>query len=157
MVSEAGLNLRFSLTGLSSLVVPQKSFVQQSGKEGFLVLRRRTNAFGFSLVLLATAFLLPSCAKRNEEAKSVEPAPRVASTTEPAARVLALASPTPSPTPASKPSAPPNPTEIRDTVARVFDKAATPDISREPNFAIGDFNDDSSDDLAGAIKSNERS
>jgi hypothetical protein len=34
-VSEAGLNLRFSLTGLSSLVVPQKPFVQQSGKEGF--------------------------------------------------------------------------------------------------------------------------
>jgi hypothetical protein len=121
------------------------------------VLRRRTNAFGFSLVLLATAFLLPSCAKRNEEVKSVEPAPRVASTTEPAARVLALASPTPSSTPASKPSAPPNPTEIRDTVARVFEKAATPDASLNPNFAIGDFNGDGSEDLAVAVKATEGS
>ncbi len=118
---------------------------------------RRTNVLGFSLVLLVTVFLLPGCAKRNEEAKSVEPAPRVASTIEPAARVLALASPTPSPSPASKSSAPPNPTEIRDTVARVFDKAATPDMSREPNFAIGDFNGDGSEDLAVAIKANEGS
>jgi hypothetical protein len=118
---------------------------------------RRTNVFGFSLVLLVTAFLLPGCAKRNEEAKSVEPAPRVASTIEPAARVLALASPTPSPTPASKLSAAPNPTEIRDTVARVFERAATPDTSRNPNFAVGDFNGDGSEDLAVAINANEGS
>jgi hypothetical protein len=126
-------------------------------RRAFLVLSRRTNAFGFSLVLLAIAFLLPGCAKRNEEVKSVEPAPRVASTTEPAAVVLALASPTPSPTPANKPSAPPNPTEIRDTVARVFEKAATPDTSRDPNFAIGDFNGDGSEDLAVAVKATEGS
>jgi hypothetical protein len=121
------------------------------------VLSRRTNFFGFSSVLLATAFLLPGCANRNEEVKSVEPAPRVESTTEPAARVLALASPTPTPTPATKPSTPPNPTEILNTVSRVFDKAATPDTSREPNFAIGDFNGDGSEDLAVAIKANEGS
>ena len=118
---------------------------------------RRTNVFSFSLVLLATAFLLPGCAKRNEEAKSVEPAPRVASTIEPAARVLALASPTPSPTPASKPSAPPNPTEIRGTVARIFEKAAMPDMSRNPNFAVGDFNGDGSEDLAVAINASDGS
>ncbi len=121
------------------------------------MLCRRTNAFGFSLVLLATTFLLPGCAKRNEAVKSVEPAPRVESTIEPAARVLTLASPTPSPTPASKPSAPPNPTEIRDTVARVFENAATPDTSRNPNFAIGDFNGDGSEDLAVAVKATEGS
>jgi hypothetical protein len=121
------------------------------------VLFRRTNVVGFSLVLLAIAFLLPGCAKRNEVVKSVEPAPRVESTIEPVARVLALASPTPSPTPASKPSAPPNPTEIRDTVARVFEKAATPDVSQTPGFAIGDFNGDGAEDLAVAIKVNEGS
>jgi hypothetical protein len=121
------------------------------------LLSTRTNAVGFSLVLLATAFLLPSCAKKNDEVKSVEPAPRVVSTTEPAARVLALASPTPTPTPASKPSAPPNPNEIRDTVARVFDKAATPDVSLSPGFAVGDFNGDGSEDLAVAVKASEGS
>jgi hypothetical protein len=71
--------------------------------------------------------------------------------------VLALASPTPSPTPASKPSAPPNPTEIRDAVARIFGKAATPDSPRNPNFAVGDFNGDGSEDLAVAINANEGS
>jgi hypothetical protein len=121
------------------------------------VLCRRTNAFGFTWVLLATAFLLPGCAKRNNEIKSVEPAPRVVSTTEPAARILTLASPTPTPTPASKPSEPPNPTEIRDTVARVFEKAATPDGSLTPGFAVGDFNGDGSEDLAVAIKASEGS
>ena len=121
------------------------------------MLCRRTSAVGFSMLLLATAFLLPGCAKQNDEVKSVEPQPRVVSTTEPAARVLALASPTPTPTRASKPSAPPNPTEIRDTVARVFEKAASPDTSREPNFAVGDFNGDGSEDLAVAIKANEGS
>jgi hypothetical protein len=117
----------------------------------------RTNALGFSVVLLAAAFFLPGCAKQNESVKSVEPGPRVESTTGPAARVLSLASPTPSATPASKPSAPPNPTEIRDTVARVFEKAATPDLSPSPRFAIGDFNGDGSQDLAVAIKADEGS
>ena len=116
------------------------------------MLGRKTIALGFGVVFLATAFLITGCAKQNEAAKSVEPAPRVVSTVEPVERVLALASPTPTPTPASKPSAPPNPTEIRDTVARVFEKAATPDTSREPNFATGDFNGDGSEDLAVAVK-----
>jgi hypothetical protein len=113
---------------------------------------------GFSLVF-AIAFSLPGCAKQNEVAKSVEPAPRVESTIEPTARVLALASPTPTPTPtrASTPPTPPNPTEIRDTVARVFEKTATPDVSRTPGFALGDFNGDGSEDLAVAIKVNEAS
>src|SRR5882762_6240556 len=158
MASEAGLNSRFSLTGPSASIFSHRNFLFGSqARRAFPVFCRRTNVFGFSLVLLLTALLLPGCAKRNEEAKSVEPAPRVASTTEPAARVLALASPTPTPTPASKPSAPPNPTEIRDTVARVFEKAATPDTSRDPNFATGDFNGDGSEDLAVAVKATEGS
>jgi len=118
---------------------------------------RRTNVFGFSVALLVSAILVPGCTKRNQEAKSVEPAPRVAATIEPAARVLSMASPTPTPAHASKPSAPPNPTEIRDTVARVFEKAATPDASREPNFAVGDFNGDGAEDLAVAVKATEGS
>ena len=116
----------------------------------------RTNAFGFSLVLLTTAFLLSACATRNEAVKRVEPAPRIESTVEPPAKLFALASPTPSPSPANRPSAPPNPTEIRDAVARVFEKAATPDESR-PGFAVGDFNGDGSEDLAVAIKPGENS
>ena len=118
---------------------------------------RRTNAYRFSLALLVATFLLSSCAKQNEEVKSVEPTPRVVSTQEPVERVLALASPTPTPTPSSKPSTPPNPTEIRDTVARVFEKAATPDTSRDQNFAVGDFNGDGSEDLAVAVKATEGS
>jgi hypothetical protein len=120
------------------------------------VLRRRTKTLGFSLVVLATAFLLSSCATRNDEGKPSEAPPRVESTVEPPVKLFALASPTPSPTPADKPSTPPNPTEIRDTVARVFEKAATPDASR-PGFAVGDFNGDGSEDLAVAIKPGENS
>jgi len=118
---------------------------------------RRTNACRCSLALMVVTFFLSSCAKRNEEVKSIEPTPRVVSTTEPVERVLALASPTPTPSPPSKPSAPPNPTEIRETVARVFEKAATPDTSRDQNFAVGDFNGDGSEDLAVAVKPTEGS
>jgi hypothetical protein len=91
-----------------------------------------------------------------EEARNGELAPRVSSTIEPSARVLAMASPTPSPTLVNKTSTPPNSTEIRDTVARVFERVATPDPSH-PGFAIGDFNGDGSEDLAVAIRSSENS
>ena len=120
------------------------------------MLCRRTNAFEFGLALLATAFLLSACATRNDQGTTNEPAPRVESSVEPPAKLFALASPAPSATPADKPSTPPNPTEIRDTVARVFDKAATPDSSR-PGYAVGDFNGDGSQDLAIAIKPGENS
>jgi hypothetical protein len=120
------------------------------------VLCRRTNAFEFGLALLATAFLLSACATRNDQGTASEPPPRVESSVEPPAKLFALASPTPSATPADKPSTPPNPTEIRDIVARVFEKAATPDSSH-PEFAVGDFNGDGSEDLAVAIKPGENS
>jgi hypothetical protein len=120
------------------------------------VLRSRTSAFQFGLVLLATAFLLSACATPNDQGTTSEPAPRVESSAEPPAKLFALASPTPSATPANKPSTPPNSTEIRDTVARVFEKAATPDSS-SPGYAVGDFNGDGSEDLAVAIKPGENS
>jgi hypothetical protein len=120
------------------------------------VLCRRTNAFEFGLVLLASPFLLSACATRNDQGTTSEPAPRVESSVEPPAKLFALASPTPSTTPADKPLSPPNPTEIRDTVARVFEKAATPDSSR-PGYAVGDFNGDGSQDLAIAIRPGENS
>jgi hypothetical protein len=131
------------------------SFSSQAGR-ALLVSRRRTSAFEFGLVLLATTFLLSACAARNDAVTTSEPPPRVESKTEPPVKLFALASPTPSPTPANKSSTPPNPTEIRDTVARVFDKVATPDASR-PGFAVGDFNGDGSEDLAVAIKPGENS
>jgi hypothetical protein len=42
-------------------------------------------------------------------------------------------------------------------VARVFEKAATPDVSQAPGFAVGDFNGDGSEDLAVTIKVSEGS
>jgi hypothetical protein len=120
------------------------------------VLRRRTNALELGLILLATAFLLSACATRNDAGTTSEPAPPVESKVEPPAKLLTLASPTPSATPADKPATPPNPTEISETVARVFERAATPDSSR-PGFAVGDFNGDGSEDLAVAIRPGENS
>jgi len=64
-------------------------------------------------------------------------------------------SPTPTPSPAKNSTQPPDPIEIRDTVARVFEKAATPDASRDAGFAVGDFNGDGSEDLAVAVKASE--
>jgi hypothetical protein len=120
------------------------------------VLRRRTSALVFGLGLLSAAILLSACATRNGKGTTSEPAPRVESSAEPPAKLFALASPTPSSTQADRPSTPPNPTEIRDTIARVFEKAATPDSSHS-EFAVGDFNGDGSEDLAVAIKPSENS
>jgi hypothetical protein len=64
-------------------------------------------------------------------------------------------SPTPTPSPAKKTASPPDPIEIRDAVARVFEKAATPDASGNASFAVGDFNGDGSEDLAVVVKASE--
>jgi hypothetical protein len=148
--------LGFSLTAFPYRFVVGNFLCGSQAWRPFLVLCSRTNAFEFGLVLLATAFLLPACSTRNETVTTSEPPPRVESTVEPPVKLFALATPTPSPTPANKSSTPPNPTEIRDTVARVFEKAATPDPSR-PGFAVGDFNGDGSEDLAVAVKPGENS
>ncbi len=50
---------------------------------------------------------------------------------------------------------PPKPNEIKEAVARVFENVATADAARVPNFVIGDFNGDGSEDLAVIVKANE--
>ncbi len=119
--------------------------------------RKRMNALVLSMALIPTVFLISACTKTTEEAKSTEPPPRVEPAVVPATGLLPLVSPTPTPSPAAKTTEPPDPTEIRNAVARVFENAATPDASRNPNFAVGDFNGDGSEDLAVVVKANENS
>lgn len=52
--------------------------------------------------------------------------------------------------------APPKPTEIADAVARVFEKTASPVTTDAAGFVVGDFNGDGSEDLAVAVKPNDR-
>ena len=47
---------------------------------------------------------------------------------------------------------PPKPDELKEVVARVFEKAASPDTTHNPSFVVGDFNGDGSEDLAIAVK-----
>ena len=115
--------------------------------------RKRMNFLVLSMALIPTAFLISACTQKTEQAKSVEPPPVVV----PANGVLPLVSPTPTPSPAKNTGQPPDPTEIRKAVARIFEKAATPDASRNPSFAVGDFNGDGSEDLAVAVRPNEGS
>lgn len=119
--------------------------------------RERMNALVLTMALIPTLFLISACTKTTEEAKSTEPPPRVEPAAVPATGLLPLMSPTPTPSPAKKAAEPPAPTEIRNAVARIFKNAATPDASRNPNFAVGDFNGDGSEDLAVAVRANEGS
>src|ERR1700730_12824022 len=119
--------------------------------------RKRMHALVLSMASIPTVFLVSACTKTTREAKSTEPPPRVEPAAVPAPALLPLMSPTPTPSPAKKSAERPDPTEIRNAVARVFENAATPDGSRNPNFAVGDFNGDGSEDLAVAVKANEGS
>ncbi|MDQ6654156.1 MAG: hypothetical protein M3Y84_15625 [Acidobacteriota bacterium] len=50
---------------------------------------------------------------------------------------------------------PPKPEEVKEVVARVFEKVAAPDTTSNPGFLIGDFNGDGSEDIAVVVKPNE--
>ena len=117
--------------------------------------RKRMNGAVLGMALILTVFPSSACTKPTEQARSTEPPPRVEPSLAPVTGLLPLMSPTPTPSPAKKSAAPPDPIEIRDTVARVFEKAATLDVSRDASFAVGDFNGDGSEDLAVAVKASE--
>ena len=71
---------------------------------------------------------------------------------------LQMLQPTPTPAEAkSLNSSPPRPEELNEAVSRVFQKAAITDTTQNPNFVIGDFNGDGSEDLAVVTKAGENS
>jgi len=119
------------------------------------MLRERRLVLAGALVTLASA--LTSCST-NDASKNAEMAPRVESTQNASAQPLQMLQPTPTPAEA-KPltSTPPRPEELNEAVTRVFKKAAITDTTRNPNFVIGDFNGDGSEDLAVVTKAGENS
>ena len=114
----------------------------------------RLRIIGSGIILLVAVCLFSSCANSAKQpdapqtSASPEPTPATA-----AAPVFSPLLAQASPSPASNPSPePPKPAEMKTAVARVFEKSAAPDPSREPDFVTGDFNGDGSEDLAILIK-----
>lgn len=99
-------------------------------------------------LLVALVILHSACANSNEQSRNSEPAPKVERPVAPVSQLLPPPSPTPTPSLGQKSTTPPSQSEIRDAVARVFDKVATADTARNSTFAVGDFNGDGSEDLA---------
>ncbi len=111
------------------------------------------------LAILLAVFLSSACAGSTEETRTAKPGQSVEPTPVAVAPVFTPVLPQRSPSPAiqSSPSAPPNENEIKDAVARVFQKAAVPDASRNPAFVVGDFNGDGSQDLAVLVRPTQES
>jgi len=55
-----------------------------------------------------------------------------------------------------KPLPPPKPEDINDVLERAYQKAVAPDKSLQPAFVVGDFNGDGSEDLAIAVKPDDK-
>jgi hypothetical protein len=100
--------------------------------------------------------LLCGCAKSSDQPRTSDTQSRNEPAATPSVSFPQL-SPSTSPTPSQTPkqSMPPKPSEVREAVARVFEKVATPDTASSPGFVVGDFNGDGSEDLAVAVKPNE--
>lgn len=125
------------------------------------MLRERTPVSTLILLTLIIGSLFVGCARPANEVKSPEPERRAESTPIPpppyrSQVAQALISPTPTP-PKPTPLPPPGIDQIRDAVARIFEKAATPDSTVDPGFVVGDFNGDRSQDLAVVVKASEAS
>src|SRR5215471_5159777 len=110
----------------------------------------------FLLLVVVGMSLLPACSQPSnptatiEATHRVESAPVVAPTENPLPR--SLLSPTPTP-PRPAPLPPPNNNQVHQAITRIFEKAITTDAS--PNFVVGDFNGDGSEDLAVVVKPTE--
>ena len=104
-------------------------------------------ASSLSILLLPVALFFTGCAKSSDEAKNAELPPRAASTESMPSQTPQFPQATPT---ESRPaaSAPPKPEELKEAVARVFDKSVSPDPMHNPNFLVGDFNGDGVEDLA---------
>jgi hypothetical protein len=113
------------------------------------------NALPMCVLIAATSFGFCGCTRPPEEPKRTEMQPR----TESAEAVVTPSpqssqSPQPAKDQAAKesPALPPKPDEVKEVVARVFEKAASPDTAHNPSFVVGDFNGDGSEDLAVVVK-----
>jgi hypothetical protein len=91
-------------------------------------------------VLVAISISLSGCVKTEEPVYEEPPAPQAAQAGEPEQPQQVLDLP------------PPKLDEVREAVKRVFKDAAVIDTTREPNFIAGDFNGDSSEDIAVTVK-----
>src|SRR2546428_7482509 len=108
-----------------------------------------TTALPPSLLVLMTACLLLACTRPSEQANSTNSESGAAPTSTPSSQTSPAGTLASSSTPAKEsPTPSPKANEIRDAVARVFDKAALPDALPNPTFVVGDFNGDGSEDLA---------
>jgi FG-GAP repeat len=120
--------------------------------------RKRTTSLALLTLILFSASLLMGCAKPAPQPTTAEPERRAESTPilppQKSDYAQALISPTPTP-PKPAPLPPPTIDQIRDAVARVFAKTATPDTSLHPGYVVGDFNGDGFEDLAVAVKVGE--
>ena len=118
--------------------------------------RERVTASLICILLTVAGSWLGGCTTPPEQPRSTETQSR----SEPAA-TAAMPSPQNSVQPANNQTvkeasiSPPKPNEIKEAVARVFENVATTDTMRVPNFVIGDFNGDGSEDLAVIVKPNE--
>jgi hypothetical protein len=122
------------------------------------MLRQGMNALLMCVLMAATSFALCGCTRSPEESKRAEVQPR---TETPA--TIATPSPRSSQSPQivkdqtakESPALPPKPDEVKEVVARVFGKAASPDTTHNPSFVVGDFNGDGSEDLAVEVKAGD--
>jgi hypothetical protein len=95
--------------------------------------------------------ILSGCAKPAPPASLSEISSQAAQPTEVKAESPQAAASAPARAETVKP-APPKPTEVRETLQRMFSKAVVIDESRNPYFVVGDFNGDGSQDLAIVVK-----
>ena len=121
--------------------------------------RRKTTALCLGLITLAITLCLAGCARQKEEAKTEALAQPVKPPPSPITSILPAQQPALNPVAVKeprKPLLPPKPEDINDVLARAYHKVVTPDTTLEPAFVVGDFNGDGSEDLAIAVKPDDK-
>ena len=109
-------------------------------------------------LMLASAILGLACGKSADETKSPELEPHAVSSNSPSPLTPPILQATATPIEANQsPGPPPKPDEVRDAMARVFDKTVALDEHQVPGFFMGDFNGDGSEDLAVVSRPSENS
>src|SRR2546427_5923521 len=98
-----------------------------------------------------------ACSKSPEVARSPEAEPHAITSSSPLASPLVISQATATPAAPAESTRPARADEVIAALARVFDKTASLDETHVPSFAIGDFNGDGSEDLAGGTKGSEQS
>jgi hypothetical protein len=98
--------------------------------------------------ILSVAVLSLACSQSAEDKKSPELQTRAGSSNSSASASPLVAQAMPTSTMSDQSVALPKSEEVREALARVFDKAVAVDEQHAPAFVIGDFNGDGSEDLA---------